>query len=105
MTYKEYQKDLIKRQKEHLKNVQKLQSRNWRPCMHDSCPSCIGTGIRADGSACIHMIACSCPKCNPSYSTGNPISFPYQIDLMVTNSTFLKIDESFNGTISNAQNS
>jgi uncharacterized protein (DUF1778 family) len=34
-------------------------------CIHDSCPSCHGTGVKQDGSICIHHIACNCPKCSP----------------------------------------
>jgi len=42
---------------------------NTVPCMHDSCPTCRGTGQRADGlgGACVHLIACPCPKCTSSY--------------------------------------
>lgn len=37
-------------------------------CLHDSCSSCGGTGIRKDGlGMCIHMISCPCPKCTPRY--------------------------------------
>ena len=37
---------------------------HWvEPCMHDSCSQCHGTGRKADGSSCIHMISCNCPKC------------------------------------------
>lgn len=33
-------------------------------CIHKSCQSCGGTGIRKDGlGACIHMISCPCPFC------------------------------------------
>jgi DnaJ-class molecular chaperone len=34
-------------------------------CLHDSCPECHGSGIKANGSACVHFISCPCPKCNP----------------------------------------
>lgn len=34
-------------------------------CLHDTCTSCNGTGRRADGSMCVHMISCNCSKCNP----------------------------------------
>lgn len=33
-------------------------------CLHNSCNSCGGTGIRKDGSMCVHMISCPCPKCS-----------------------------------------
>lgn len=35
------------------------------PCMHTSCSYCHGTGRRANGGACIHAMACPCPKCRP----------------------------------------
>lgn len=34
-------------------------------CLHDNCPSCNGTGVKFDGSLCIHHISCNCPKCSP----------------------------------------
>jgi len=69
---KQYEEDLKKRQEEHLKNIQKQQDINWRPCMHDSCPSCVGTGLKSNGSACIHYISCPCPKCSPQ-SISTPV--------------------------------
>lgn len=34
-------------------------------CLHLSCPNCHGTGInKINGSRCIHMIACPCPRCS-----------------------------------------
>lgn len=35
------------------------------PCMHDSCTECHGTGVKKDGSFCVHFISCPCPKCSP----------------------------------------
>lgn len=64
---KQYEDDVQRRQKEHLDNVFNNQNRNWRPCLHDSCPDCLGTGIRKDGGMCIHGISCPCPKCSPSF--------------------------------------
>lgn len=58
----QYEKDLKKRQKEHLGNL----GAPWQPCTHDACPECVGTGIKKDGSICIHGISCSCPKCSPT---------------------------------------
>lgn len=63
----DYEEDLRRRQEEHLRNVYNTEDRNWRPCMHDSCPECLGTGVKHDGSACIHYISCPCPKCSPTY--------------------------------------
>lgn len=62
---KQYEEDLQRRQKEHLDNVYNRQNENWRPCLHDSCTECFGTGIKRDGSMCIHGISCPCPKCTP----------------------------------------
>lgn len=57
-----YQKDLQKRQQEHLNSIQE---RIYDvPCMHDNCPSCVGTGIKSDGSLCFHHLSCNCPKCS-----------------------------------------
>jgi hypothetical protein len=64
---KQYEDDLQRRQREHLDNVYNNQNSNWRPCLHDSCPECLGTGVKRDGSMCIHNISCPCPKCSPSY--------------------------------------
>lgn len=62
----QYEKNLKTRQEEHLKSVQRFQESRWRPCLHDSCPACLGTGIKVDGSFCIHNLSCSCPKCTPT---------------------------------------
>jgi len=61
----EYEKDLKRRQKEHLESVRGISNPLWTPCAHDSCPECVGTGIKKDGSMCVHGISCSCPKCSP----------------------------------------
>jgi hypothetical protein len=62
MNREEYEKDLKRKQEEHLRSI-KNDDWNWRPCLHDACTECYGTGIRKDGSACIHGISCPCPKC------------------------------------------
>ena len=62
----DYQRYLERRQKEHLESVFGRPNSDI-PCLHDSCPECIGTGIKRDGSMCVHNIACSCPKCSPSF--------------------------------------
>ena len=64
---KQYEEDLEKRQKEHLKSVVDSQDANWQPCLHDGCPECLGTGVKKDGSPCIHFISCPCPKCTPRF--------------------------------------
>jgi hypothetical protein len=61
------QEEYERRQKEiredHLRRVRRGGKRNWRPCLHDTCPECHGTGIKLDGTPCVHWI--SCPKCSP----------------------------------------
>jgi len=57
---KEYGNGLSERQKKHLEDIEK----NRQPCLHDGCPECHGTGRKADGSSCIHMLSCPCPRCN-----------------------------------------
>lgn len=37
------------------------------PCMHQSCPDCFGTGRKANGQMCLHMMSCPCPRCTPRY--------------------------------------
>ena len=63
MNRRKYEKDLENRQEEHLKIVEQLLDDNWQPCFHDSCSECHGTGVKRDGTMCIHMISCPCPKC------------------------------------------
>lgn len=63
----QYEKDLAERQRKHLESTQIHKESNWRPCMHDACPECIGTGVKRDGSVCVHGISCPCPKCTPQY--------------------------------------
>jgi hypothetical protein len=33
-------------------------------CVHNKCPSCRGSGLRADGKVCIHVFKCECPSCS-----------------------------------------
>jgi hypothetical protein len=58
-----YERELIEKQRNHMENVNKTKNDNFIPCLHDSCSECIGTGIKKDGTPCIHMISCPCPKC------------------------------------------
>ncbi len=67
MDRESYEQELKLKQKEHLKNLQKLIEDAWQPCLHDLCPECVGTGVKKDGTRCIHNISCPCPKCNPRY--------------------------------------
>lgn len=59
--YDEYEDNLRKRQQKHLGQVRK---RSGGPCLHDSCTECVGTGVKKDGTQCVHMISCPCPKCS-----------------------------------------
>lgn len=56
----DYLRDLQERQRKHLDSLEPKIA--FRPCLHDQCPRCHGTGRSAQGM-CIHGIACSCPKC------------------------------------------
>ena len=64
---KQYEEELRRKQEEHLKKVAGRQNTNiaWQPCMHNECSQCHGTGVKLDGSKCIHHISCPCPKCTP----------------------------------------
>lgn len=35
-----------------------------RPCLHLQCSNCKGTGFNARGEACVHGLACPCPRCS-----------------------------------------
>lgn len=63
MDRKRYQEDLRRRQREHLEKVRN--NHPFKPCRHDGCSECCGTGIKEDGTTCVHMISCDCPKCQP----------------------------------------
>ena len=65
MDREQYEKDLKERQRQHLEKVYSRENSFWQPCMHDQCTSCFGTGIRTDGTSCIHGLSCPCPKCTP----------------------------------------
>ncbi len=62
-----YEEGLRQRQEQHLKNIENNQSFNWKPCRHDGCTECVGTGIKSNGQVCVHMLYCDCPKCSPTY--------------------------------------
>lgn len=71
-----YERNLRKIQREHLEQVYRNTygygfaeagvRRPFQPCMHDQCPQCHGTGIKLDGTSCVHGISCPCPKCTPT---------------------------------------
>ncbi len=61
---KQYEKDLRERQARHKAAIRDNNvATSWKPCKHDQCPDCVGTGRKLDGSVCIHGISCTCPKC------------------------------------------
>lgn len=64
---RQYEADLARRQREHLDAIGADSNANWSPCMHDACPECVGTGVKRDGSSCIHFISCPCPRCTPHF--------------------------------------
>jgi hypothetical protein len=57
-----YERDLRERQRRHLESLQQG-GRPWKPCAHDQCTHCYGTGVTAFGP-CVHAIYCDCPKCS-----------------------------------------
>lgn len=59
----EYEKQLLERQMIHLKMVDANKNKDWKPCLHDLCQSCHGTGVKLDGSLCVHRLHCDCAKC------------------------------------------
>jgi hypothetical protein len=87
-----YENDLKKRQSDHLKQVElaRYQNEYWQPCLHDQCPECIDTGVKIDGSVCIHFLSCSCPKCTPTMGLGGNYA----------TSTIAKLDSNGNVVIS-----
>ncbi len=74
MDREQYEKDLAERQRKHLEGILGRQGENWRPCLHDACTECHGTGIKAYGGHCVHMISCSCPRCSPYSMYAGPNS-------------------------------
>lgn len=77
MNREQYEEDLKRRQEEHLRNITRSMGygdHHWQPCMHENCPECVGTGVKRDGSPCIHMISCPCPKCSPRCSMDAPVA-------------------------------
>lgn len=65
MTQDEYDRDLEERQKRHLQCVRGSGSQPAEACLHHSCQECLGTGVKHDGSMCVHFISCSCFRCSP----------------------------------------
>jgi hypothetical protein len=74
MDKKTFYDELEKRQAEHLKEVTRRATggEQWKPCRHDLCTECHGTGVRLDGTPCMHALHCDCPKCAPRCGQGPP---------------------------------
>lgn len=60
------EKDVQERKRKHLEQVRQFRQQQYRPCLHDGCEECHGTGIKINGQRCVHMISCPCPKCSPT---------------------------------------
>lgn len=56
-------KNLIKKWFNHKEKEEKEK----KPCLHDQCSECHGTGKKEKGETCVHWISCPCPKCTPYY--------------------------------------
>src|SRR5574343_65807 len=67
--YYEYTRELKDRQQKHLESISSFNFNTWKPCLHDSCSDCHGTGIKLNGGICWHALSCDCPKCRPMSST------------------------------------
>lgn len=50
-----------------IKQVDKYNKRveyiKRKKCLHKSCPECSGTGLKKDGTKCIHNLSCRCNEC------------------------------------------
>ena len=57
--------DLRRRQQDHLRQVGRNNMMRPSDCKHNQCRSCVGTGVRIDGSRCVHSISCLCARCTP----------------------------------------
>ena len=93
-----HEREVLKRQREHIRKVVERAAREnvqetiirtgWKPCVHDACTSCHGTGVKTDGTRCVHMISCSCPKCSPYYMTSELPENPPQLPVAHSKSEF-----------------
>ena len=63
---KQHEAEVAERKRKHLEAIEahrKATEPAWRPCLHDACPKCHGTGQQIDGTPCFHALSCPCPKC------------------------------------------
>lgn len=44
-----------------------LPGKKPRPCLHEACPECHGSGRKKNGQICVHMLSCKCIRCMPYY--------------------------------------
>lgn len=44
-----------------------FKNKHYDACLHGGCPECGGSGIKKDGTMCIHYITCFCSKCRITY--------------------------------------
>ena len=66
-----YEKSLKAKQAAHYQAVwNRDRPGGWRPCLHDLCEACHGTGVKSDGSKCVHGIVCTCKKCESMRAQG-----------------------------------
>ena len=49
MDKEKYEKDLRNKQEKHLNDVKQKRNIKWKPCLHEQCSNCHGTGVKIDG--------------------------------------------------------
>jgi hypothetical protein len=62
---RQFEDNLRREKADHLRQIEADRDAEFQPCLHDGCSECHGTGKKRDGSGCVHMISCPCPKCTP----------------------------------------
>lgn len=82
MNKEEYEKDLKARQEAHLKSLETKE--DWKPCLHDQCPNCLGTG-RSKFGLCTHAISCDCSKCKITNQSSTKLNYPYGVRCLTVN--------------------
>lgn len=98
MTQEEYEKDLKARQEAHLKSLENKP--DWKPCLHDQCPNCLGTG-RSKFGLCTHMVSCDCPKCSLKSQASTKLNYPPGVRCLTVNPPIYEkynINPDFSGT-------
>ena len=65
--------EIIRKQQEHLRRVEKNRQKRMNAygdgsdCAHLRCGQCVGTGVKENGTRCVHYISCPCIRCSPTY--------------------------------------